>query len=249
MKKILFRADDLGYSEGVNLGIAKSIFQGLIRNVGVMTNMDAVEHGLSLLKDTDVCLGLHANISSGKPLTDPKKIPSLVDANGIFKKSREYSLAVNDIVVLDEVIMEIEAQYQRFIEITGRKPAYIDVHAVTSNNCFKGLEIVAKKYNLKLSPIPKNIDEPVYIGNTEVFMRMGSSKKLSQKECLYDIVKNTHNGECSMIVYHPGYLDAYILENSSLSTFRPYETQMLCDPIIKDYLQMKNVISITYDDL
>jgi predicted glycoside hydrolase/deacetylase ChbG (UPF0249 family) len=249
MKKILFRADDLGYSEGVNHGIAKSVFQGLIRNVGVMTNMDAVEHGLALLKDTAVCLGLHTSISSGKPLTDPQKIPCLVDENGMFKKSSVYSHAAEDLVVLHEVIMEIEAQYERFVELTGRKPAYLDGHAVASNNFFKGLEIVAEKYKLKFSPIPNNIKDPVYIGNTEVFMHGGSSKQLSPEECLYNTVENAHDGTCNMIVYHPGYLDAYILQNSSLSTFRPFETQMLCDPKNKDYLQMKNVVSITYEDL
>lgn len=50
MKKILVRADDLGYSEGVNCGIAKSVKEGIIRSVGVMPNMEAVTHGLKLLE-------------------------------------------------------------------------------------------------------------------------------------------------------------------------------------------------------
>ncbi|MBR3265159.1 MAG: ChbG/HpnK family deacetylase, partial [Erysipelotrichaceae bacterium] len=32
MKKILIRADDLGYSEGVNYGILKSVKDGLVRS-------------------------------------------------------------------------------------------------------------------------------------------------------------------------------------------------------------------------
>ena len=43
MKKILIRADDLGYSEGVNYGIAKSVKDGIIGSVGVMTNMPSVD--------------------------------------------------------------------------------------------------------------------------------------------------------------------------------------------------------------
>jgi len=34
MKRILIRADDLGYSEGVNYSIAKSVKDGTIKNVG-----------------------------------------------------------------------------------------------------------------------------------------------------------------------------------------------------------------------
>lgn len=34
--RLLIRADDLGYSEGVNCGIAKSVRDGIIRTVGVI---------------------------------------------------------------------------------------------------------------------------------------------------------------------------------------------------------------------
>ena len=47
MKKIIVRADDLGFSEGVNYGIEKACRDGIIRSVGVMTNMEASEHDIS----------------------------------------------------------------------------------------------------------------------------------------------------------------------------------------------------------
>ena len=34
MKHIMVRADDLGYSEGINYGIEKSVKEGIIKNVG-----------------------------------------------------------------------------------------------------------------------------------------------------------------------------------------------------------------------
>ena len=34
MKYLLIRADDLGYSEGVNYGIAAAVAAGLVRSVG-----------------------------------------------------------------------------------------------------------------------------------------------------------------------------------------------------------------------
>ena len=45
---LLVRADDLGYSEAINYGIAKSVIDGIVKNVGVMVNMPATEHGLEL---------------------------------------------------------------------------------------------------------------------------------------------------------------------------------------------------------
>ena len=49
MIKLLLRADDLGYSEAVNYGIEKTVREGLIRSVGLMPNMPAAAHGLTLL--------------------------------------------------------------------------------------------------------------------------------------------------------------------------------------------------------
>lgn len=56
MKKMMIRADDLGYSEAVNYGIEKSVKCGIINNVGFMVNMEASEHGYNLIKDCDVSL-------------------------------------------------------------------------------------------------------------------------------------------------------------------------------------------------
>ena len=52
MKKLLIRADDLGWTEAINYGIEKTVRHGIIRSVGVMPNMKAAEHGLNLLKGT-----------------------------------------------------------------------------------------------------------------------------------------------------------------------------------------------------
>lgn len=142
MKRLLIRADDLGYSRGVNCGIAAAVDAGLVRSVGVMTNMPAAVHGLGLLYGHSLCLGQHTNICTGHPLTDPARIPSLCTSDGEFKPSRTYREAAKegrDFVVLDEVIEEIEAQYQQFKALTGQEPGYFEGHAVASDNFFKGL--------------------------------------------------------------------------------------------------------------
>ena len=107
MKRLLIRADDFGYSEGVNYGIAKTVIDGLVRSVGVMPNMPTAAHGLELLKGQNVCYGQHTNICVGKPLSDPKLIPSLCQENGEFQPSMAYREAAQrkeDFVVLDEVV-------------------------------------------------------------------------------------------------------------------------------------------------
>ncbi|MCT0221291.1 ChbG/HpnK family deacetylase, partial [Lactiplantibacillus plantarum] len=44
-RKVIVRADDLGYSDAVNVGIARTVHNGLINNVGVMVNMPTTMSG------------------------------------------------------------------------------------------------------------------------------------------------------------------------------------------------------------
>lgn len=250
MKRLLVRADDLGYSEGVNYGISKSVKEGIVGSVGVMTNMPAVTHGLKLLENTDVCLGQHTNISVGQPLTDPSLIPSITNEKGEFKSSKEYRQAKKDFVVLDEVVLEIEAQYKRYIELMGEKPHYIDGHAVASDNFFKGLEIVAQKYGLKYSPF--SMEGEVQINHKQVRINMEAiapDMDYNPFESLKKTVEQAGKEGYCMFVCHPGYLDGYILRNSSLTLPRPLEVDMLCDPRTRKWLEELNIELITYDNL
>jgi len=249
MKKLLLRGDDLGYSEGINYGIAKSVKDGIIGSVGVMTNMPAVVHGLKQLEDTEVCFGQHTNICIGRPITDPSLIPSITNENGEFKSSKDYRQAKEDFVVLDEVILEIEAQYKRFVELIGEQPHYFEGHAVASSNFFKGLEIVAEKYGLKYSGMSLD-GTPMKIGNKNVYANMDSmNPDYVPFQSLKKTVENADEEGYYMFICHPGYLDGYILTHSSLTMPRPMEVDMLCDPNTRKWLKESGVELITYDDL
>ena len=249
MKRILVRADDLGYCEAVNYGIAKAVKEGIIRSVGLMPNMEAAEHGVQLLKGTPVCFGQHTNICEEYPLTDPVLIPSLVQANGKFKNKAEYRQAKEDFVVLEEVILEIEAQLRRFVELVGEEPHYLEGHAVPSANFFKGLEIVAQRHGLHY--LGMNPAGTVRFRNTELFSSMDSMKQdydpfQSRKEAaLRDVGENG----CVMMVCHPGYVDEYVYQTSYLTRQRAQEVAMCIAPETKQWLEENGVQVVTYDDL
>ncbi|MCI8605811.1 MAG: ChbG/HpnK family deacetylase [Hungatella sp.] len=248
-KRMLVRADDLGWTEAINYGIAKAVKEGIIGSVGLMPNMPAAGHGMELLAWEKVCVGQHTNICVGRPVTDPKRIPSLCQDNGLFKPSRVYRAAKEDFVVLDEVVLEIEAQYQRFVELTGRQPGYFEGHAVASDNFFKGLEIVADRHGL--SYLPMAMDRPVRFRGTLLYTSMDSMRPdYDPVESLKAAALKDYGPEgCCMFVCHPGYLDDEILRSSSLTIPRAREVAMATDPDVRRWLEENGVELVTYDDL
>ena len=141
MKYLLIRADDLGYSEGVNYGIAATVAAGLVRSVGVMTNMPAGRPRPGAAAWPFPMPGSAHQHLCGPALTDPSHIPSLCTPEGEFRPSRTYREAAKagrDFVVLEEVIEEIEAQYRQFKALTGREPDYFEGHAVASAKLLQG---------------------------------------------------------------------------------------------------------------
>ena len=52
--KLIMRADDLGFSEGVSLGIQKAVKDGLITSVGMMSNMESAAFGYECIKEYDI---------------------------------------------------------------------------------------------------------------------------------------------------------------------------------------------------
>lgn len=257
LKKVLLRADDLGYSEAVNYGMEKAVKEGLIQSVGVMVNMPATKHGVSLLKKEPIAFGQHTNICAGKPLTPAHLIPSLVDEQGNFKSSKVYRNAEADFVVYDEVMLEIEAQYRRFVELFARKPDYFEGHAVASENFLKAMEAFAVQHDLKYSGLPEgegpnnlSSDAFILVNDTKVYLWMEAMQPdYDPYQSLAKMLKNLHEDGVDMMVCHPGYLDEFIIKHSSLLTSRTLEVTMLTDPAIKEKLNDLSIQQISYKEL
>lgn len=248
MNKILVRADDLGYSEAFNYGLARAVKSGIVRSVGVMPNMEWAEHGVRLLDGTDVTFTVHANICQGRPITDPKLIPSLVDEKGEFKDKEIYRAAREDFVVFEEVFAEVEAQYLRLAELTGRKPYMVEAHAVPSNNFMKAIGMVAQKYGVEAMKFgPKG---PM-VGSTTLKFSMDSGNpdynpfESFKKAALQPMAED----EAALMVLHPGYVDAYVLDTSYITTQRAREVAFAINPEVPKWCEEHNVKLLTYADL
>ena len=254
MKQLLIRADDVGYSYAVDLGIARSVREGLVRSVGVMPNMPEAGRGWGWIADCDIAVGQHTNVCLGRPAADPELIPSLLNKDGTFKSSRMYRAAFKegvDFVDFDEAVIEIEAQLERFLAIVGREPDYFEAHAVASDNLNSAISHVAAEHGYREQPISFDPTATIMCGGTPVRMVMRSMQPdYEPAQAIRDAVLCMEDGETVVYVCHPGYLDRFILENSSLTTDRTKEVDALIDPELRAWLGAQDDLRlIDYRDL
>lgn len=62
-------------------------------------------------------------------------------------------------------------------------------------------------------------------------------------------LKTYNDNSYSMMICHPGYLDDYILNHSSLTIPRTQEVAMLTDSKVKEWLNDNKIELIKYTDL
>ncbi|CAN5126270.1 chitin disaccharide deacetylase [soil metagenome] len=128
-KLLIINADDFGMSREVNEGTKKGIEQGIITSVSVMANMPYFDDAITFLKKhPKVSVGLHFNITEGKPLILPKNAGNLIREDDYFFHWPQLLSKVGfkniDFKEIDE---ELKMQFRK-LQATGIPITHIDSH-------------------------------------------------------------------------------------------------------------------------
>lgn len=158
-KRLIVNADDFGLSPGVNRGIVKGIDNGIVTSTTMMLNMPGQQDAFSILSERpDISVGLHFNITAGKPVSLSEDIPSLVDDKGCFYNIRTLIPLLNGgMITPDDIAKEFEAQVTLMKE-NGISISHIDSHKhlhlfpdvlETITNMTHDMDIKAMRYTEK----------------------------------------------------------------------------------------------------
>lgn len=138
--KIIVNADDFGKSAEQNSAIDDSFKQGLICSAGLIITAKYLQDAIdkAIIGGYVDKLHLHINLSSGRsfqntdyvPLTNAMRNNPYIGTNGHLKWCKIKSFGFLSVFHWKRVYNEIEAQYNKFIEITGEKGnlKHIDFH-------------------------------------------------------------------------------------------------------------------------
>ena len=83
MKNLIVNADDLGWTTGVNRGIAEAHRNGIVTSASLLANGVAFAGGVELARENPrLSVGVHLNLSDGAPVAGREAVPSLVGETG-----------------------------------------------------------------------------------------------------------------------------------------------------------------------
>lgn len=112
---LIVTADDLGYSAGVDEAIVAAHRDGIVHSTSLLVTFPRSAEAAALARaERDLELGVHIDLVEGRPVTDPSRVPTLVDADGRFAGlARLFAGVTAGRVRATEIATEVRAQVAR----------------------------------------------------------------------------------------------------------------------------------------
>ncbi len=224
---LIVNADDLGRTSGINSGIFEAHNDGLVTSATLMVAYAAAEEAASRLDDfPDLGVGLHVALTGGPSILPAERLPSLTDGLGRLPAKPEGLVQP----ALEEVMLEARAQFDRFLELTGRLPTHLDSHHHSHRHpvVCEALIALAREHDLPIRNASPDVGELVRrqgVTTTDSFVEdfFGEDAQLGN---LIGILGNIRPG-VTEIMCHPARVDDELRSSSSYADERDRELEVL----------------------
>lgn len=122
-------ADDFGLAPEVNDAVAAAHEAGTLSSATLFAAAPASEHAARMAASLPrLGVGLHFNLTLGRPICSPRSVPTLVDGAGRLHGQAALTVrALAGRVSRDDVARELAAQLDRLAEL-GVRPTHLDGH-------------------------------------------------------------------------------------------------------------------------
>jgi hopanoid biosynthesis associated protein HpnK len=175
LRNLIVNADDLGWTEGVNRGIAEAHRNGIVTSASLLANGEAFASGVELARTTPgLGVGVHLNLSDGPPVAERELVTSLLNDRGELEGRPESLLLklARRSVLLGEVEREWDAQIQRVRDV-GIEPTHLDGH--------RHVQMLPGLFEIVLRLAKKHGIAAVRISHEESSLRAALSSGAKQK--------------------------------------------------------------------
>lgn len=195
--RTIINADDFGWDKAASLAILKLAENNCISSTTVLANFVNTADLKSLISMDHISVGMHINLISGFPISEPSKIESLLnpDSGSFFSAKNLWMRYLSGKVSSLHIEVEIKNQYEYLLD-HGCDVSHADSHQHI--HIFPGLsvEIIKVLHKLNISKV-RNCDIAEFYDSRrfliKLFNFMSRSKPLVSTEGLisaFSIYKN-----------------------------------------------------------
>jgi len=245
MRHLIVNADDYNLTPGVCRGILTAFQEGIVSSTTFMVNLpgSAVAAGLAQ-KNPGLGLGLHLNLTKGKPVSLPEKVPSLLSGEEFIPQKLHPQATIS----LEEVFWEWEAQLHKFIELTGKAPSHLDSHHHIHAHYLPAFFQLAQIHSLPVRTITPEMAREARlqgIKTCETFIGDFFGEKVGL-DYLLELLSAIPEGQTAELMCHPGEPDEELRAVSSYSDNRLKELEVLTSPSLKSFLRDNHIELFRY---
>jgi predicted glycoside hydrolase/deacetylase ChbG (UPF0249 family) len=227
-KYLIINADDFGLSASVNRGIIEAHFFGTVSSTTLMCNMPGFREAVSLANAIPTLgVGLHFNLTYGKPVSKKWIVPSLINHKGIFSRNSKKWRP-------EEIALELEAQFSR-LAATGLKPTHLDSHHhihIDSKLVYQAMKHLAIREHIPMRLNSSEADPQALIRCTDHLILDTYDNEDSVNKLLY-YLEHLQDG-ITELMCHPGYVDDVVRTYSKCTDARELELLVFKDQRIID---------------
>ena len=263
-KKLIVSADDYGLSEAYDLGAIKAYREGVASVLSLLVNTDEAARAVELRNRScpDAPLALHVNFCTGRPVSDPSDIPTLVNERGLFHRSSEWVQGTmgdpkckgSVDPSFDDLLTEMWAQVRRFEELVGMSPRRIEAHSVMTEEMLRAFDEVGRELGVHNESI-QGEESPTLRSCGECVPEGGRAAKLAlvARGCTPEDWESDTFGitkcpyEIAILHFHPGYVDQRDVDCSSRVLDRCRDLQTLAAPRVRAWIEANGIELVDYN--
>lgn len=241
LRQLVINADDFGLTEGVSRGILFAMREGLVSSTSALVCDPAAAARLKRhAKTLKGRVGLHLQLTDGRPCVRSATLSSLVTSEGCFPRFPTELGALDP----DEIRTEWHTQLDRFLQC-GLTPSHIDTHHHVHGlpRVFEVYCEIAQRCGVPARTLSRKMTKKLRSRGIACADHCETSwlgSKLTQKSLieLIDAVFQ-HCGANSVIelMCHPGYADRTLSTKSVYVVPRERELRILSSSRLRDRLQ------------
>lgn len=245
--RLIVNADDYAYFDCVSRGILEAVNSGSVTATGILANSPNIDAQLRMLDTVErLDLGIHLNLTSGKPLT-AQMANKLTDFDGFFPSVYQATrLLLQNKIRVAEVRTEWRAQIDL---CRNKKLVFLNSHEHIHMLpiLFPVVIELAKEFqipNIRLTKpdwyrsftpkllIRNSLIEIMYLLDSRIslkdsprFLGFGTSGKLNLAY-LKQIFSRLQSGQTYELMCHPGRFDSSEINDPKLTSYHEWEAEL-----------------------